>query len=476
MSARLATFIFASGILGLFLLDRDPRARTSKALWLPVLWLSLAASRMAILSAAFGVNIGEASSAQEMLEGSPFERFVFSVLVAISLIVLARRGWKVGRLLSANGAIVLFLLYCGASMLWSDHPDVTFKRWIKALGDLAIVLIVLTDEDPSAALKRLLARVGFVLIPASILLAKYYPAMGLGWGEWGGDTGYVRGVATSKNELGGICLLFGLGSVWRICQALRDREKTDRLRILTAHGIILTMVAWLFWKAHTATALSCFVMASTLVLATTFQALARKRWVLHAVVAAMISVSFVALFLDVGSDLLESMGRDPTLTGRTELWNRVLAITPNSFFGAGFESFWLPPRLNYLWRLYWWHPNEAHNGYIEVYINLGWIGIVLLVLILLTGYRKVFGAVRQNPEEGGLFLGYFFVGLVYNFTESAVRIMHPVWIFFLLATIAASTVSVPKAIPALDIEQPEDFSEWAPPLHELDFGSHGENH
>src|SRR5437868_14984547 len=92
----------------------------------------------------------------------------------MSVVVLAKRGCKVGKLLSANGAIVLFLLYCGASILWADYPDVTFKRWIKALGDLAMVLIVLTDEDPSAALKRLLARVGFVLIPASILLAKYY--------------------------------------------------------------------------------------------------------------------------------------------------------------------------------------------------------------------------------------------------------------------------------------------------------------
>ncbi len=469
MSPHLATFIFASGILGLFVLDRDPHVQTSKALWLPVLWLSLGASRMAILSVTFGVNIKEASSAQEMLEGSPFERFVLSSLVAITVIVLVGRPREVGRLLLANGPVVLFFLYCGVSMLWADYPDVAFKRWIKALGDLAMVLIVLTDEDPSAALKKLLAWVGFVLIPGSILLAKYYPALGLGWGEWGGDIAYVRGVATSKNELGGVCLLFGLGSMWRFCQALRDREKTHGLRILTAHATLLAMVGWLFWKAHTATALSCFVMASSLIVATNLRVFERRPRVLHVMVAAMISVSYAALFLDVGSYLVEMMGRDPTLTGRIELWRRVLAMTPNAFFGAGFESFWLPPRLNYLWNIYWWHPNEAHNGYIEVYINLGWIGLVLLALVLLTGYRKVVGAVRRNPEEGGLCLGYFFVGLVYNFTESAVRIMHPVWIFFLLATIAASTVSVTK-------EQPEDFPECAVPFRGLDFGSRGEGH
>jgi len=236
------------------------------------------------------------------------------------------------------------------------------------------------------------------------------------------------------------------------------------------------MVAWLFWKAHAATALSCFAMAGALIVATKFRALARNPGVLHVVVAAMISVSFAALFLDVGSNLVETIGRDATLTGRTELWDRVLAMTPNTILGAGFESFWLPPRLDYLWRMYWWHPNEAHNGYIEVYLNLGWIGLALLTVILVTGYRKVFGAVLRNPEVGGLCLAYFFVGLVYNFTESAVRIMHPVWILFLLAMIASSTIRVPQPIPAFNVGRPEDFSKWATPLREFNIDSRAESH
>src|SRR5208337_2127616 len=90
--------------------------------------------------------------------------------------------------------------------------------------------------------------------------------------------------------------------------------------------------------------------------------------------------------------------------------------------------------------IYWWHPNEAHNGYIEIFLNLGCVGLVLLLLIFLTSYRNVIAALRNDPAFGSLRLAYFVVGIVYNFTESAIRIMHPVWILFLLAGTATREV------------------------------------
>ena len=46
------------------------------------------------------------------------------------------------------------------------------------MGDLAMVLVVLTDPDPKLAFKRLLTRAGFLLVPLSVLLIKYYPELG----------------------------------------------------------------------------------------------------------------------------------------------------------------------------------------------------------------------------------------------------------------------------------------------------------
>jgi O-antigen ligase len=96
-------------------------------------------------------------------------------------------------------------------------------------------------------------------------------------------------------------------------------------------------------------------------------------------------------------------------------------------------------RLQQLWdALPNFYLNEAHNGYIEVYLNLGWVGVSLIGLILITGYRDIIDAFRRNPERGALLLGFFLAVLFESLTEAAFRMMSPSWIFLLLASIAAS--------------------------------------
>jgi O-antigen ligase len=436
MNPNLAIIICSIGILGLFVLDRDRQARTSKALWIPVVWLSISGSRMVSqwLTATGVTNRTESlDRAAEYMDGSPLDRFLLTVLLLMAVMVLVGRRQKVGALLRANAPILLFLLYCGASTLWSDYTGVSFKRWIKALADLAMVLIVLTEQDRYAAVKRLLARVGFLLIPLSILVIKYYPVVGRGWGEWGNTS--LAGVTTSKNELGGICLLFGVASVWRMVQAIRDKACRHRTGSLIAHGTLVVMVLLLMLIASTMTALSCFLIATALIIATNRTALARKSWLVHFLVLAFVSMSCLALFFDAGAGLVETMGRDSTLTGRTDIWKLVTGMTGHPLFGTGFESFWLGPRLKKIWSVYWWHPNEAHNGYIEVFLNLGWVGLALLGVVYVTSYRNIVRALRRDANTGSLRLAYFVVALVYNFTESAIRIMHPVWILFLLVSV-----------------------------------------
>ncbi len=434
MPASVATLLFMLGILGLFGLNRNAKARTSPALWIPVIWLAIAGSRtVSQWYTAMNSGITVHYSAEQLLDGNPFDRAFLLVLLVMGVVVLIRRGRKVWTLLWSNAPLVVFFLYCGLSTVWSDYTDVSFKRWIKACGDLAMVLIVLTDLNPSAAVKVLLSRVGFLLVPGSILVSKYYSSVGRMFGE-GGEALY-SGVTTSKNELGGICLLFGLGAVWQLCGYFREKKSRRRPGVLIAQSVLLAMVLWLFWKGQTMTALACFLMASVLLIATCFSAFSRRTWVIHALVVSMLAVSASALFLGVGSGLLTTMGKDATLTGRTAVWDLVLSLTKNPMIGTGFESFWLGPRLDKIWSVYWWHPNEAHNGYIEVYLNLGWIGLSLLAVLIVTGYRTAIGALRRDPDSAGIRLAFFLVAVAYNFTESAVRIMHPVWIFFLVATI-----------------------------------------
>lgn len=433
MTAKIATIGFCLCIWVLFALDRNSKSRTSKALWIPVLWLCITGSRpVSLWLSLTGLwNSGPVDVSERYLDGSPLDRAVFSALLAAGIIALLRRKRQTSQLLRANTPILLFFLYCAISVYWSGYPDVALKRWIKALGDIVMVLIVLTDPDKDTAVRRFIARPAFLLIPMSVLLCKYYPDIAREYSK--GWVTLYSGVCETKNTLGMICLLFGLGSAWRFIGAWGEPKCTQRTKQLIAHGTLLLMVMWLFRMANSMTSLSCFLLAGGLLGATSIYAHARKPLVVHVFVTAIVIVSFSALFLDVGSGALQAMGRDPTLTGRTEIWKLVLTLAGNPVFGTGFESFWMGERLHKVWETMD-GIQEAHNGYLEVFLNLGWAGLSLLAIIIGAGYRRVLRTLRRETVTAPLMLAYFVVGVIYNFTEAGFRMMTPVWITFLLGT------------------------------------------
>src|SRR5262249_8818754 len=169
MNPRTATAVYAVLIIALFWLDREKKDKTSICLWFPVFWILIACSRSVSQWLQLGVPL---DSSDQVLEGSPLDRNVYMGLVAVGVIVLALRSHQLGKLLRGNTAVVGFFLYCLVSLVWSDYPDVAFKRWIKAMGDFIMILIVLTDRNPGAAVKRVLVRTGFLLIPLSLLFVK----------------------------------------------------------------------------------------------------------------------------------------------------------------------------------------------------------------------------------------------------------------------------------------------------------------
>src|SRR5262249_28088774 len=138
-----------------------------------------------------------------------------------------------------------------------------------------------------------------------------------------------------------------------------------------------------------------------------------------------------AVGFDINGDLARTLGRDPTLTDRTFIWKIVLGMHTNPLVGTGYESFWLGPRLKWIWNNFS-TINEAHNGYLEIYLSLGLIGLTLLVGLLLTSYRSI--CKMSSSDLPPLSLAIWTVSMFYNITESAFK-FHPMWFFFLIAAI-----------------------------------------
>lgn len=154
MNPLIATVVYAIGVAVLFYLDRDRTVRTSGALWLPVVYLWVLGSR----PVSFWLGMSPANPDPATLNESPLDGAFFAALLVAGLWVLFQRKDRVFSFLGASWPILVYFFYCLLSVLWSDYPGVASKRWIKAIGDLVMVLIVLTEKQPVAALGRLFSR------------------------------------------------------------------------------------------------------------------------------------------------------------------------------------------------------------------------------------------------------------------------------------------------------------------------------
>ena len=208
MGTPLALLVCIIGVAGLFFLDRDKSVRPSKALWLPVIWLWIVGSRP--VSAWFGMGTTSADTLDATLNGSPLDAAIFAALLAIGVMILIYRWKKTSAYLAVSGPILLYFLYCLMSVTWSPYHDSAFKRWTKAVGDLVMVLIILTDGQPIRALRRLYSRVGFILFPFSVLLIRYSD---LGRAFQDDGTPQNVGVTANKNELGLTVFVISLGAL-----------------------------------------------------------------------------------------------------------------------------------------------------------------------------------------------------------------------------------------------------------------------
>jgi O-antigen ligase len=428
MPPRLALIAWVIFLLALFRWDGE--RKTSTALWIPVLWFSVIGSRLP--SQWLGVG-GDA--AEMMSEGNGFDRLIYVLLISLALAILASRGFAWGRFFVENLALTSILVFSLVSVLWSDFPFVAFKRWFRDLGTYLAILVALTDAGGVDSVRALLRRVCYLLIPLSIVLIKYYPEMAKQYDEWTGQ-GYFSGVATSKNMLGVLCLVSGLYFFWDTVTRWSQRENPMRRRILLINLTFIAMTSWLLSMASSATSSLCLALGTVIIALAHTRPIKRRPALLTVSIPLAIGLYALLEFVldvDVIAALAVAVGRDPDLTGRTNIWSVVLASGTNPLIGAGYESFWLGDRLQWVWERAG-KVNEAHNGFLEVYLSLGLLGLSLYCLFLVASYLSIAKKIKVS-SMGSLNLALWAVLVFYNVTESALR-GHLMWIAFLLGTIA----------------------------------------
>jgi len=435
----LLTFVFISFV---FVSERSRDAQVSSALLLPLIWYAITASRpVGVWFMTWGIPL---PGSLDYTEGTTFDGWVYGILLIMGIYVLARRGCDWGSILSENIWFVILFLFMLMSILWSDYPNVSVKRVIKSFGAAIMALIVLTEQKPLQAMITLLRRSAYFLIPLSIVTIKYYRNIGISW-DWSGSAVSWQGVTMSKNILGQVAMT----SAFCFLQERMYMRKGKSGRLIDY--LYLLMSIYLLKGSDDAvsmTSLSVFVLGLFFF------------WRLHKMkmhqgrikffVMTMCLVIFSLLFTVIWHTLspfsekslmgmvILAMGRDLTLTGRTEIWADVFEIASRSpVMGVGYGAFWIDRLVNIPWtENLTWTLGQAHNGYIDTFLQLGWVGTFLLIIASISAMLKITGTSQFNFEYTCFRLTFILVILYVNITESTfLRGDHNMWFLFLLATL-----------------------------------------
>jgi len=395
----------------LFLLRQEARASqdVSKATWIPTLWILMIASRS--LGAWFGNTASNDS-------GNSYDPIALLSLSVMGIVVIARRRFDWAGICRQHGWLVALLAYMFLSTLWSDITLIALKRWIREVIVLIMALVIASEADPRRSLASVMRRSAYVLLPFSLLLIKYYPLLGRAYGRWSGIEMWT-GVTSQKNALGRLCIISVFFLLFALYQRRRDPAADGGRHQAWADIFVILLALYLLNGADSSTSVATLLLGvATFLGLVSFRRRKVPQVVLFAVVLFLMGFGASAPFLG-GSNVAtfsSSLGRDSTLTGRTEVWAAVLpAEQQQPLLGYGFGSFWTQARRE-LYEI-----PTAHNGYLDVLLELGAAGLALFTVWMLSCVRNLHRAFALNYEWASLGICLVLMGLIYNATESALN-------------------------------------------------------
>jgi exopolysaccharide production protein ExoQ len=360
--------------------------------------------------------------------------------ILASIHIVSKRGIRWGSLMRSNKGLLLFYLFILASTVWSPYPFVSFKRWFKDLGGIFVTLVIMTEAHPLQAIGAVFARCAYVLFPLSVVCIKYFPDIGRSYSNSG--VPMVTGVTQQKNSLGEIVLVFGLVIIYELVNVKRDSQFSHfKGRRFTAL-FTMTIGLWLLITSDSKTSLICLILGAGILTAHKLRLFNGhpRRFILCLVVGPCLIFSVDSTF-QISDSLLNLVGRDPTLTERTEIWKTIRDNPVDPLIGSGYMMYWEMHKTIQIGDLDKDGLKSIHNGYLEMYLDGGTLGICVLVIMLVSIGVRVTRSFIDGDNYSRVAFAFFVVMLVYNVSESMYARRSPLWFAFVLFSL-----HVPKSL------------------------------
>lgn len=359
-------------------------------------------------------------------------------ILLVAIIGIALRFQHALYIANRDKILWLLIVVSFASFLWSDYPDYSYARCLDLLRMSIFGLYMATRFNLDEQIKLITASFGIIA-----LLSTYYsvavPSVGVVGAAYA--AGAWKGIFSDKNTFGGLMAL----SMVAFYALWSDRSRS--VRRIAFVGVAVSIAMVVLSTSKTALVVAFLVMITAFL----YQ---RYRWKGERTVItlslAILVFGFIAMMvLGNWEPLLSGLGRDPTLTGRTIIWSGALEqLQHHLWLGFGREAFWAPGSEYALEigkqfsLMLGFIPPHAHNGYIEIALDTGLIGLVLFGISWFWAFLRAFKLAYHATGSGMLWpLCFLIMVTLYNVTESfLMRNANLYWVLYVAVVLSMPTI------------------------------------
>lgn len=374
-------------------------------------------------------------------EETPVLRLMWLPVYAATLALLLIRADRIWRAWPAFLLLGIMVVHAFASRYWSIDPGVTTRRTI-ALAMSSVFAIYLGAAFKGPHLPRIFMISGLVMGLGSLVMVFGFPSIGVHQFE---NAGNWRGLWYEKNQMGVVMVAGVLAAAASLASA--DNQRVNGAMIVSA--LALLVCSLLVLATQSKTSLLCMIVGLGIIGA--FWSMRRGGpaftviclW-LGVIIAALI----VYLVITEPELILRALGKDPSLTGRTDIWEALMRkVAEKPWTGFGYQAFWGRTSVPAAWiRMETqWPVPSAHNGWIDLLIQLGWPGAILvgftMVLTFVVLILRIGGA---GAREGYFSIAYFAVFILLSLSESVLLTNANLPWTLLLAALARSFLPDPR--------------------------------
>lgn len=313
--------------------------------------------------------------------------------------------------------IGIFMLFAVASVSWSINPDFAMFRWTHQ------VILLLTVVLPFVLVSRsldLIATLHVICLIAMITNAFFVltvPPSPVGHPGYFWHKQY-------------------LGMYASVTLILAVHELSGKWWQKTLAVISMVLATWLLFASQSKLSLGFVLMAPAWAGIAVFLAY-RFRWSLSLLLAIPV-LAFAgasALISNLPYRISWWLTGDPTFTGRSYIWQIIEQHADlKPWFGWGYQSYWLVPNSPILQEQSFVRDMlSSHNGYLDVRVQVGYVGLFLFVLFLISVFRQLDFLVRMDPLRSWLFaaLGSFII--MVNYLDTTWLIAYDAnWVLFIM--------------------------------------------